>query len=216
MFDTLAIARRLTDTGLSDKQADALADALREAAEHDTAGIDVETLATKTDLAAEIAALEVRLYRAMLMQTTVTVGPRSACSLGHYAGSVERGVQHEPGPSHPPRPRRSCAECGKRPRALGSEWCAECYESIPAVDGTLGFSLRNAPERPHDIHVDLTGIWGDPDAVISAVGDALAEAGIDPDDFLEAAKPAADDDDELLITCRAWVHVQVPPSPPTV
>ena len=116
----------------------------------------------------------------------------------------------EPGPSSPPRPRRPCAECGKRPRAFGLEWCAECYERIPAVDGSLGFSLRTAPERPHDVHVDLTGIWGDPDAVIAAVGDSLAEAGIDPDDFLEAAKPAADDDDELLITCKAWVHVEVP------
>ena len=65
---------RLTDAGLSEKQADALADALREAAEHDTAGIDVETLATKNDLRAEIASLEARLHRAMLMQTAVTVG----------------------------------------------------------------------------------------------------------------------------------------------
>ena len=30
----------------------------------------------------------------------------------------------------------------------------------------------------------------------------------DAGDFLEAARPAADDD-ELLITCRAWVHVEV-------
>ena len=49
---------------------------------------------------------------------------------------------------------------------------------------------------------------GDPDAVIAAVRDALAAAGIDPGDFLEAVRPAADDDDELLITCRAWVHVE--------
>ena len=68
------MARRLTDAGLSEKQAGALAAALREAAEHDTAGLDVETLATKTDLVAEIATLEARLYRAMLMQTAVTVG----------------------------------------------------------------------------------------------------------------------------------------------
>ena len=74
MFDTHAIARRLIDAGLSDKQADALTDALREAAEHDAAGIDVETLATKADLRSEVLALEARLYRAMLMQTVVTVG----------------------------------------------------------------------------------------------------------------------------------------------
>ena len=108
------------------------------------------------------------------------------------------------------RPRRPCAECGKRPRAFGLEWCSECYERIGPVDGSLGFSLRNAPERPHDVHLDLAGIWGDPEAVIAAVQDALAEAGIDPDDFLEAASPAADDDDELLITCKAWVNVKVP------
>ena len=107
------------------------------------------------------------------------------------------------------RRRRPCAECGKRPRAFGLEWCRECYKQIRPVDGSLGFSLRTAPERPHDVEVDLAGIWGDPDAVIAAVRDALAAAGIDPGDFLEAVRPAADDDDELLITCRAWVHVEV-------
>ena len=45
--------------------------------------------------------------------------------------------------------------------------------------------------------------------MIAAVRDALATAGIDPGDFLEAARPAADNDDELLITCRAWVHVEI-------
>ena len=59
--------------------------ALREAAEHDTAGVDVETLATKTDLASGIAALEARLYRAMLMQTAVTVG-----LLGLLLGALRR------------------------------------------------------------------------------------------------------------------------------
>ena len=114
----------------------------------------------------------------------------------------------------PKRPRRPCAECKKRPRAFGLEWCSECYDRIGATDGSLGFSLRTAPERPHEVHVDLTNIWGDPNAVVAAVRDALAEAGIDPGDFLEAARPAVDDDDELLITCRAWVLVHVPPSTP--
>ena len=81
----------------------------------------------------------------------------------------------------------------KRIRAFGLEWCTECYERIQPVNGSLGFSLRTAPEQPHDVHVDLTGIWGDPDAVIAAVRDALVTAGIDPDDFLEAAQPAVDD-----------------------
>ena len=59
------------------------------------------------------------------------------------------------------------------------------------------------------MHVDLAGIWGDPVAVIAAVANALVVAGVDPGDFLEAAQPAVDDDDELLITCQAWVHVDV-------
>ena len=74
------------------------------------------------------------------------------------------------------RRRRPCAECGKRPRAFGLEWCSECYEPVGGGDGSLGFSLRTAPERPHDVEVDLAGIWGDPDAVIVAVRDALAAA----------------------------------------
>ena len=65
VFDTRAIVRRLTDAGLSEKQADALTDALREAAEHAAAGVDVEALATKADLRAEVVSLEARLYRAM-------------------------------------------------------------------------------------------------------------------------------------------------------
>lgn len=85
MFDTHAIARRQTDAGLSDKQADALTDALREAAEHDAAGINVETLATKADLRSEVSALEARLYRAMLMQTAVAVG-----LLGLLRGALRR------------------------------------------------------------------------------------------------------------------------------
>ena len=166
------------------------------------------------------------------------------------------------------RRRRPCAVCGKRPRAFGLNWCSECYKQSAVVDGSLGFSLRNAPERPHDIEVDLAGIWGDPDTVIAAttsglspllgnvylhyaldvwfdqvvrprlrgratlvryaddfvigferrddaervmdvLRDALAASDIDPGDFLEAVRPAVDDDDELLITCRAWVHVDV-------
>ena len=71
------------------------------------------------------------------------------------------------------RPRRPCAECGKRPRAFGLEWCSECYERNAPADGSLGFSLRHAPRRPHDVRVDLAGVWGDPDAVIAAVRDAL-------------------------------------------
>ena len=51
----------------------------------------------------------------------------------------------------------------------------------------------------------LTG----PRPIKRTLRDALAAADIDPGDFLEAVRPAVDDDDELLITCRAWVHVDV-------
>ena len=65
MFDTHAIARALTAADFTPAQADALTDAVRQAAEHDTAGVEVGTLATKADVAAlegamkaDVAALE--------------------------------------------------------------------------------------------------------------------------------------------------------------
>ncbi len=65
MFDTHAIARALTAADFTPAQADALTDAVRRAAEHDDAGVDVGTLATRDDVAAllraEIAVLELRL-----------------------------------------------------------------------------------------------------------------------------------------------------------
>ena len=51
MFDTHAVARALTEADLTPAQADAITDAVRLAAEHDAAAIDVETLATKSDVA---------------------------------------------------------------------------------------------------------------------------------------------------------------------
>ena len=69
MFDTHAIARSLTDADLTPAQVDAITDAIRQAAEHDTVG-SRETLATKTDL----ANLRADIFRAMLVQTGVTVG----------------------------------------------------------------------------------------------------------------------------------------------
>ena len=68
-FDTHAIARALTAADLTDAQADAITDAVRQAAEH-AAAVDVETLATKADL----TALEARIYRAMLVQAGAIVG----------------------------------------------------------------------------------------------------------------------------------------------
>ena len=66
MFDTHAIARSLTAADLTDAQADAITAAVREAAEHDAAAVDVDALATKADLKhfatkEDLAALEARL-----------------------------------------------------------------------------------------------------------------------------------------------------------
>ena len=65
MFDTHAIARRLTDAGIAPDHADAIVDAVRQAAEHDAADV-----ATRADL----AALEARLYRFLLVQAAGIVG----------------------------------------------------------------------------------------------------------------------------------------------
>ena len=67
MFDTHAIARSLTDANLMPAQADAITDAIRQAAEH---GDHVTSEQFKTGL----AELRADIYRAMLIQTGVTVG----------------------------------------------------------------------------------------------------------------------------------------------
>ena len=64
MFDTLAAHRALTNAGIPAQQADAITDAVRQAA---AAPAD---MATKADL----AALEARVYRAMLIQAGAIVG----------------------------------------------------------------------------------------------------------------------------------------------
>lgn len=72
MFDTHAIARTLTESGIPPGQVDAITAALAAAAEH-----DVGTLATQTDIAAvraDMASLEARIYRAMLIQAGVIIG----------------------------------------------------------------------------------------------------------------------------------------------
>ena len=63
VFDTHEIARSLTDADLTPAQADAITVAVRRAAEHDTAAVDVDALATKSDLRVEIAARELRLVK---------------------------------------------------------------------------------------------------------------------------------------------------------
>ena len=67
MFDSLTIARQLTEAGIERAQADVLADAIRQAAEH---GEHV----TPETFRAELAGLESRLYRAMLVQAGAIVG----------------------------------------------------------------------------------------------------------------------------------------------
>lgn len=67
MFDTLAVARRLTDAGIDRDHADALADAIREAAEH---GDHV----TPDLLRAELSALETRLIKWMVGTVIAAVG----------------------------------------------------------------------------------------------------------------------------------------------
>ena len=71
MIGTHAIARRLTGTDLSTEQADAISDAVREAAEH-------SDHVTPKPLRAELASLEARLtwrfVGAMLAQTLAILG----------------------------------------------------------------------------------------------------------------------------------------------
>ena len=67
MFDSLMIARQLTDAGIERGHADAMANAIRQAAEH---GEPV----TPETLHSELAGLESRLYRAMLVQAGAIVG----------------------------------------------------------------------------------------------------------------------------------------------
>jgi hypothetical protein len=59
-FDSLTFARRLKSAGFTDAQAEALADANREMVVHDTATKD-DLTSVRTDLKADIAALEMRL-----------------------------------------------------------------------------------------------------------------------------------------------------------
>ena len=75
MLDTHAIARTLTDAGIDTKHADAITDAVRQAAEHDAAA---EPLATRADLAALEARLTWRFAGAMLAQTIAMLGGMAA------------------------------------------------------------------------------------------------------------------------------------------
>ena len=67
MFDSLTVARRLTDAGMDRELADATAGAIREAAEH---GDHV----TPQVLRAELSALETRLIKWMIGTVIAAVG----------------------------------------------------------------------------------------------------------------------------------------------
>lgn len=64
MLDTHAVHHALTESGFTDAQANAITDAVRQASAPDA------NAASKADL----AALEARLYRAMLIQAGAIVG----------------------------------------------------------------------------------------------------------------------------------------------
>ena len=64
MFDTHAIARSLTAADLTPEQADAITDAIRQAAEH--GGTGLATKADLTELRVELAGLEARLIKWMI------------------------------------------------------------------------------------------------------------------------------------------------------
>ena len=74
MFDSLTIARRLTEVGLDRAQADALADAIRQAAEHGDYVTPEALRAEVATLHGAISSLRGDIYRAMLLQTGVIVG----------------------------------------------------------------------------------------------------------------------------------------------
>ena len=67
MLDTLSIARQLIAAGVEPDQANAITDAIRQAAEHG------DPVTTET-LDARLGALEARMYRAMLLQAGAIVG----------------------------------------------------------------------------------------------------------------------------------------------
>ena len=76
MIDTHAIARQLAGAGLTPQQADAITDAVRQAAQREDYATrqELESLATKVDLASLEARLTRRFAGAMLAQTLAILG----------------------------------------------------------------------------------------------------------------------------------------------
>ena len=72
-FDTLTTARKLEAAGVERRQAEAHAEALREAVSADRG-----ELATKVDLETAVAGLRGELYRALWIQAGVLIGAQIA------------------------------------------------------------------------------------------------------------------------------------------
>ena len=85
VFDTHEIARSLTAADLTDAQADAITAAVRRAVEHDAAAVDVDALATKADLKAEVAALEERMAHFATKADVVALEARLEERMTHFA-----------------------------------------------------------------------------------------------------------------------------------
>ena len=72
-FDTCTAAKRLRDAGFDERQTEAAVSMVR-----DAVGADRDALATKADLDAKLAALEVRMYRALWIQAAALIGTQLA------------------------------------------------------------------------------------------------------------------------------------------
>ena len=72
-FDTYAAAKHLRDAGFDERQAEAAVSMVR-----DAVGADRDALATKADLDAKLAALEMRMYRALWIQAAALIGTQLA------------------------------------------------------------------------------------------------------------------------------------------
>jgi len=72
-FDTYTAAKRLRDAGFDERQTEAAVSMVR-----DAVGADRDALATKADLDAKLAALEMRMYRALWIQAAALIGTQLA------------------------------------------------------------------------------------------------------------------------------------------
>ena len=92
-FDTLAYARRLKEAGVAEAQAEAHAEAVRDAITEDVAtkadmaALKTDTAGIKADVKAAFASLEIRLYRALMVLAGFTVAvPGAAIGLMQALG----------------------------------------------------------------------------------------------------------------------------------